>query len=89
MSNFAGGSAVAMARQIAEGSVPVTESGLRRLSGAELDDFSLAIEELQREIRRPPTRGDDADAVRERNLRIERLNTCRMMLRTYSRHRRS
>ncbi len=89
MSNFAGGSAAAMARQVADGSVPVTESGLERLSGFELDAFALAVGDLRHEIRgqRPPE--DDPEAIRERNLRIQRLNTCGMVLQTFRRRRRS
>ncbi len=89
MSNFSGGSAADMARQIAEGSVPVTESSLRRLSGAELESFTRAVERLRREVGGGMAPGVDPGAIRERNLRIERLNTCRMMLRTFSRSRRS
>ncbi len=88
MSNFTGGSAAAMARQVADGSLPVTESSLERLSGVELDAFSLAVGELRHEIREQPPPAD-VEAVRARNLKIQRLNTCGMMLRTYRQRRRS
>ncbi len=88
MSNFAGGSAAAMARQVADGSAQVTESGLRRLNGFELDAFALAVGDLQHEILGQPPE-DGPVAIRERNLRVQRLNTCRLMVQTFRRRRRS
>lgn len=82
MANFTGGSADVMVRQVAEGSLRVTERGLRRLGRVELDELGFEVERLLRQIRgdRPEDTGEDTE---QRNRRIQRLNTCGLMLRTH------
>ncbi len=88
MGNFIGGSAYAMVQQVAEGFTLVTERTFRRLSRGELDTLNMQIEKLLREIRGNQPQLDDTQAIQKRNRRIQRLNTCRMMLRTFRQRRR-
>lgn len=83
MGNFIGGSAYAMTQQVAGGHVLVTERTFRRLGRAELDSLSHELEKHLREIRGDQPALDDLPAIQQRNRKIQRLNTCRMMLRTY------
>ncbi len=88
MGNFIGGSAYAMTQQVADGYLLVTERSFRRLSRGELDKLGFEISKVLRQVRsiQPPL--DDTQAVQQRNRKIQRLNTCRMMLQTYRRGRR-
>lgn len=89
MSNFIGGSAYAMTKQVADGYLLVTERTFRRLSRPELDKLAFELGKLLREIRGQQPAIDDLPAVRARNHQIQRLNSCRMMLQTYRRSHRS
>ena len=88
MGNFIGGSAQAMVRQVSEGYLLVTERNFKRLQRGDLDQLAFEIEKLLREIRGDQPDLDDREAIQVRNRRIQRLNTCRMMLRTYRQRRR-
>lgn len=83
MSNFTGGSAYAMVQQIAGGYVLVTERTFKRLTPGELNQLGFEIEKLLREIRgeQPPL--DATDEIQKRNRKIQRLNSCRMMLQSF------
>ncbi len=83
MSHFIGGSAYAMVQQVADGFLLVTERTFRRLGRAELDQLNLEIEKTLRAVRGDQPAAGDLQAIQQRNRRIQRLNTCRMMLRTY------
>ena len=88
MGNFTGGSAYAMVKQVADGVLLVTERSFRRLGRGELDKLGFEIEKVLREVRGEQPALEDLAAVQQRNRKIQRLNTCRMMLRTYrQRHR--
>lgn len=87
MGNFVGGSASAMVRQVADGLTPVTERSFLRLSPGELEALGGELEKLLREVRGEAPAAEDLSAVQRRNRRIERLNTCRAMLRTFRQRR--
>ncbi len=89
MSNFTGGSARVMVRQIAEGLVPVTDRQLRRLSLGELDELAREIEKLLLALRGSPPQQGDRQMILERGAEIRRLNTCHLMLRTHHHYRRA
>jgi hypothetical protein len=89
MGNFIGGSAYAMSRQIADGFLLVTERTFLRLSRGELDTLAFELDKLLREVRGQQPAIDDMPAVQQRNRRIQRLNTCRMMLQAYRRSRKT
>ena len=88
MANFIGGSAQSMVRQVADGYVLVTERSFKRMQRGELDTLAMEIEKALREIRGDQPSEGDLEAIQKRNRRIQRLNTCRMMLRTYRQRRR-
>lgn len=83
MSNFVGGSAYAMVQQVADGFTLVTERTFRRLSRVELDKLGFELDKVLREIRGEQPKIDDVQAVQRRNRKIQRLNTCGMMLRAF------
>ncbi len=83
-----GGSAYAMVQQVAEGFMLVTERSFKRLGRAELDKLGFELEKVMRETRGDLPPADDLQAIQKRNRKIQRLNTCRMMLRTYRQRRR-
>ncbi len=88
MGHFIGGSAYAMTQQVAGGFTLVTERSFKRLTRADLDSLSHEIEKVLREIRSDQPAADDLTAIQTRNRKIQRLNTCRMMLRTFRQRRR-
>lgn len=88
MGNFQGGSAFAMVQQISDGFVLVTERTFQRLNRGELDKLNLELGKLLRTVRGSQPALDDTQAVQTRNRKIQRLNTCRMMLQTYRQRRR-
>ena len=61
----------------------LTERGLRRLERVELDELGFEVEKLLRQIRGDRPREDTGADTQQRNRRIQRLNTCGMMLRTH------
>lgn len=83
MSAFPGGSAYAMVNQVADGFLLVTERTFKRMDRPDLDKLGFEIEKLLREIRGNQPDLDDVPEIQKRNRRVQRLNTCRMMLRAY------
>ena len=88
MGNFIGGSAYAMVQQVAEGLTLVTERSFRRLGRGELDKLGFEIEKVLRDIRSDQPAANDLQMIQKRNRKVQRLNTCRMVLRTYRQRRR-
>jgi len=70
-----GGSAPAMASQIAEGYILLSPATLRGLTPGELAGLRQELEKLQREARAVVPPQDDALANQARNRRIARLNS--------------
>lgn len=87
MSNFPGGSAYAMVRDVAEGYLLVTERTFQRLVGPEMDQLSFELERYTRELRGEQPALDDMPAIQQKNRRIQRLTTCLMMMRAYRQRR--
>lgn len=83
MANFPGGSAWAMARDIAAGHFLVTERTFQAFNRAQLEKLTFELDRCLREVRgeQPPL--DDTRAVQNRNRRIQRLNTAKMILRAF------
>jgi hypothetical protein len=80
---FPGGSAWAMARDIAEGYLTITERTLKNLSRAELDLLAFELERHLRDVRGDQAPLDDMQAIQTRNRKIQRVNTAVMVLRSY------
>lgn len=72
-----------MASQVAEGFLLITERTFKRMNRPDLEKLSFELEKLLRDIRGNQPDPDDVQEVQRRNRRIQRLNSCRMMLRAY------
>ena len=70
-----GGSASAMAAQIAEGYILLNPNTLRGFAPAELAALRAEIERLQRDTRAITPAADDAQANQVKNRKITRLNS--------------
>jgi hypothetical protein len=81
--SFQSGSAYAMARDVAEGFVLVTERTFRALSRGELDQLSFELDRHLRELRGNQPATSDIAAVQQRNRRIQRLNSAMVVLRSF------
>ncbi|MEL7061572.1 MAG: hypothetical protein AAGN46_16220 [Acidobacteriota bacterium] len=89
MGNFIGGSAYAMANQVAEGYLLVTERTFRRLSPGELGQLGLEIDKRLREIRGETVPvGSETQEIQKRQRKLQRLSGCRQMLASYRQRRR-
>ncbi len=88
MGNFSGGSAYAMAKDVAEGYLLVTERTYHRLLTPELDQLAFEMERALREIRSDQPAIDDLAAVKVRNRKLQRLTSAMTMLRSYQTRRR-
>lgn len=80
---FSGGSAYAMARDVAEGYLLVTERNFKTMSRSDLDQLVFEFDRHLRELRgeQPPL--DDVTALQQRQRRMQRLNTALMIVRSY------
>ncbi len=83
MAAFPSGSAWAMARDIGEGFLMVTELTYRRLTSPELDKLSFELDRLLRELRGEQPDLGDTLKVQKRNRRIQRINGAQIMLRAF------
>jgi hypothetical protein len=75
MANFMGGSAPAMASQIAEGYILVSLATLKGFTPGELSSLRAEIDKLLREVRATTPAADDAQANQVRNRKIGRLSS--------------
>jgi hypothetical protein len=74
VANFMGGSAPAMAAQVADGLYLLTMNALRGFSPGELSMLRQELEKIQRETRSVVPPQDDAQAYQARNRRISRIS---------------
>ena len=83
MGTFLGGSAWAMAGQIGDGYILVTDRTWIQLNRGELDKLAFELDKLLRETRsvQPPL--DDIQALQQRNRKVSRLTGALSMLRSY------
>jgi len=80
---FPGGSAYAMARDVAEGYLLVTERTFKTLGRSDLDQLGFEIDRHLRELRGDQPALDDLPAVQLRQRKIQRLNSALMIMRSY------
>ena len=88
MVTFPGGSAWAMARDIADGYVLVTARTFQRMPASALDKISFEMERRLREIRGNQPDLEDIQALKTRNRRMQRLAQARTILLAARRKRR-
>ena len=75
MANYMGGSAPAMASQVAEGYILVNPNTLRGYTSGDLVLLKAELEKLQREARSVTPAQDDAPAQQARNRKITRISS--------------
>jgi uncharacterized protein len=75
MANFMGGSAPAMASQIAEGYILLSANHLKGFLPGDLANLRQEIDKLLREVRALAPPQDDAPAQQARNRKIARLSS--------------
>jgi hypothetical protein len=83
MNKFMGGSAYALARDIAAGFMSVTTRTFHGMSPGEMSQLGQEIERHLRELRGEPTAGIETAELRSRQMRIQRLNGALTMMRAY------
>lgn len=81
VANFTGGSAYAMAKDIADGYLLVTERTYQRFEPAQLEQLAFELERSQRDIRGVLSATDDIATVQQRNRKLQRLTQAISMLR--------
>jgi hypothetical protein len=83
VSKFLGGSAYAMARDIGEGYVTVTERTFRPYAPSDMQQLTLEIDRYLRELRGSAVATDELVVVQGRNRKIQRLTTALMIARVF------
>ena len=74
MAPYLGGSAPAMAAQVAEGYTLVTAVQLKRLSRGELTRLQMELERILRDLRGTVVPPDEAAALQAKNRKLTRIN---------------
>jgi hypothetical protein len=80
---FPGGSAYAMARDVAEGYLVVTERSFKTMTRSDLDQFTFEADRYLRELRSEQPALDDVPALQQRQRRMQRLNGALLIVRSY------
>jgi hypothetical protein len=80
---FPGGSAYAMARDVAEGYLLVTERTFKTMTRPELDQLAFEFDRHLRELRGEQPSLDDLAAIQLRQRKMQRLNSTLLMVRSY------
>ncbi len=89
MSPYMGGSAPAMAGQIADGYTLVTAVQLKRLTDPEMTQLQFELDKILRDLRAEAVPLDDIPAIQARNRRITRISgAIQQISATFSKRRR-
>lgn len=80
---FPGGSAYAMARDVGEGYLLVTERTFKTMSRSDLDQIVFEMDRYLRELRGDQPAIDDLPAVQQRQRKMQRINSALSMVRGY------
>ena len=88
MPNIRGKSFKALARDISEGYLTVNPIFLKPLDVESIKGLYQEILKVQGEVRGEKFPFNDPQAIRLRNLRLQRLHTASMIMRTFARDRR-
>ncbi len=88
MPNVRGKSLKAVLRDVAEGYVAVNPLFLKSFDDETLREFHKELEKVQIEVRGEKFPTYDPNAIRSRNVRLQRLYSAAMIIRNYARVRR-
>ena len=80
MSSYLGGSAFAMARQISEGYILMSNATIKRFKPHELKALEVEVDKISREVRGDQPALDDLAAIQKRNRKLGRLKQAMQML---------
>lgn len=69
-----------MAKDICSGHLLVTERTFQRFQKPQLDKIAFELERMLRSVRAEQAPQDDRSAIQDRQRRMQRLNTARMIL---------
>ena len=75
MSNYIGGSAYAMSRDIAEGLILINASTLKKFTPPELRALQFELDKVQKEARADQPALDDTQAIQRRGRKLSRITT--------------
>ena len=81
MGNFLGGSAYAMASQIADGYMLVTQTILKRLTRQDLGQLQFELQKILIDERSNQPSQDDVKALPARNRKISRISNASLVIR--------
>jgi hypothetical protein len=73
MGQFMGGSAPAMARQVADGYILLSPVVLKRLEVRQMEMLEFELDKKLRETRAEPMDLEDQDGIQQRNRRLSRI----------------
>lgn len=83
MSPFAGGSPWAMARDIGDGFVLITDRTLNRMSRAEIDKLSFELERCLRDLRGASSAELETLDLQRRNRKLLKLTSAQRVVRAH------
>jgi hypothetical protein len=89
MGNVRGKSNRALTVDVAEGYVAVNPLFLKSFDPQSLKEFYQQIDKTQKELRAEKFPSNDIQAIRLRNLRLQRLYQAQMIIRNFARERRT
>ena len=82
------GNPLAVAREIGDGFHSLTTASLKRYTPADLKTINTSLQQVLRDARGETPPLGDAEAIRKKNLRLQRLNTAVLTLTNYCRQQR-
>lgn len=88
MGNVRGKSTKALTVDVAEGYVAVNPLFLKSFDADSLKDFYQQIDKTQKDLRAERFPTNDVQAIRMRNLKLQRLYSAQMIIRNFARDRR-
>jgi len=83
VSVFIGGSAMSMAKDIAEGYIIVSEHTFKKFQPPDLQSFLAEVDKLMREIRGVMPPPEDMDALQRKNRKLQRLNQAQTIVNAF------
>ncbi|MFQ5846466.1 MAG: hypothetical protein ACE5IQ_02205 [Candidatus Methylomirabilales bacterium] len=82
------GNPLVMAREVADGFRTLSPATLKKYTHADLKIVNTSLQQTLRDSRGDVTPPGDAEAIRKKNLRIQRLNRAILLLTNYCRQNR-